>query len=70
MHGLRARGDMDFDDISRVVPWIELSHDLGLQLSAEQSAEPRAFKSHLPPNVKVVATAFDSGDPSKTVDVA
>jgi len=29
-----------------------------------------AFKSHLPPNVKVVATAFDSGDPSKTVDVA
>ena len=29
-----------------------------------------AFKSHLPPNVKVVATAFDGGDPSKTVDVA
>ncbi len=29
-----------------------------------------AFKSHLPANVKVVATAFDSGDPSKTVDVA
>src|SRR6187549_3056244 len=22
-HGLRTRGDMDFDDISRVVPWIE-----------------------------------------------
>jgi len=29
-----------------------------------------AFKSHLPANVKVVATAFDGGDPSKTVDVA
>jgi ABC-type sugar transport system substrate-binding protein len=29
-----------------------------------------AFKSHLPANVKVVATAFDAGDPSKTVDVA
>src|SRR5690348_6471825 len=26
-----------------------------------------AFKSHLPANVKVVATAFDAGDPSKTV---
>ena len=23
VHGLRTRGDMDFDDISRVVPWIE-----------------------------------------------
>ena len=29
-----------------------------------------AFKKHLPSNVKVVATAFDSGDPSKTADVA
>jgi ABC-type sugar transport system substrate-binding protein len=29
-----------------------------------------AFKSHLPANVKVVGTAFDGGDPSKTVDVA
>lgn len=28
-----------------------------------------AFKAHLPSNVQVVATAFDGGDPSKTVDV-
>lgn len=48
VHGLRTRGDMDFDDISRVVPWIETSTDLGLELDAEQRAEPRAFKSHLP----------------------
>ena len=38
---------MDFDDISRVVPWIETSPALGLDLNAEQRANPRAFKSHL-----------------------
>jgi hypothetical protein len=47
VHGLRTRGDMDFDDISRVVPWIETAYDLGIDLNAEQRAEPRAFKSHL-----------------------
>ena len=47
VHGLRTRGDMDFDDISRVVPWIETSSDLGIKLDAEQCAKPRAFKSHL-----------------------
>ena len=48
VHSLRAGGDMDFDDISRVIPWIETSCALGLDLNAEQRAEPRAFKSHLP----------------------
>jgi hypothetical protein len=48
VHGLRTRGDMDFDDISRVVPWLETSTDLGIDLDAEQKAAPRAFKSHLP----------------------
>jgi hypothetical protein len=46
-HTLRTRGDMDFDDISRVVPWIETSRALGLDLAAPQRAEPRGFKSHL-----------------------
>lgn len=46
-HTLRTRGDMDFDDISRVAPWIETSTDLGLDLDAEQKAQPRVFKSHL-----------------------
>ena len=46
-HTLRSRGDMDFDDISRVVPWIESSTDLGLDLESEQTALPRLFKSHL-----------------------
>ncbi|MFZ1752415.1 MAG: sulfotransferase domain-containing protein [Caldilineaceae bacterium] len=47
VHSLRTRGDMDFDDISRVVPWLETSYDLGLDINAEQKANPRAFKSHL-----------------------
>ena len=46
-HGLRTRGDMDFDDISRVVPWIETAHDLGLDLDAPQRGQPRGYKSHL-----------------------
>jgi len=46
-HTLRTRGDMDFDDISRVVPWIEASRLLGLDIEAPQRAEPRGFKSHL-----------------------
>ncbi|HLK26175.1 MAG TPA: sulfotransferase domain-containing protein [Caulobacteraceae bacterium] len=46
-HTLRTRGDMDFDDISRVVPWIETSAALGIDLDAPQRAEPRGFKSHL-----------------------
>ena len=32
VHTLRTRGDMDFDDISRVVPWIEVSAGLGIDL--------------------------------------
>ena len=47
VHTLRTRGDMDFDDISRVVPWLETSYDLGIDIHAEQKANPRAFKSHL-----------------------
>jgi len=47
VHALRTRGDLDFDDISRVVPWIETALDLGLDLDAPQRAWPRAYKSHL-----------------------
>lgn len=46
-HTLRTGGDMDFDDISRVVPWIEMGPILGIDLNAPQRAEPRGFKSHL-----------------------
>ncbi|MGH6992644.1 MAG: sulfotransferase domain-containing protein [Caulobacteraceae bacterium] len=44
----RSGGDLDFDDISEVVPWIETSQGLGLDLEAPQKAAPRGFKSHLP----------------------
>ena len=46
-HTLRTRGDTDFDDISRVVPWIEMGPILGLDLNGPQVANPRGFKSHL-----------------------
>ena len=46
-HTLRTGGDMDFHDISRVVPWIEMSPVLGVDLNAPQRAHPRGFKSHL-----------------------
>jgi len=46
VHGLRSGGDMSFDDISRVSPWIEVAHALGIDLNADQGWEPRAFKSH------------------------
>jgi hypothetical protein len=46
-HTLRTGGDMDFDDISRVVPWIETAANLELDLNAEQRADPRGYKSHL-----------------------
>jgi hypothetical protein len=46
VHGLRSGGDMSFDDISRVSPWIEVADALGIDLDADQGWEPRAFKSH------------------------
>lgn len=47
VHGLRSGGDMRFDEISGVVPWIELAHDMGLDLEAPQLGDLRAYKSHL-----------------------
>lgn len=46
VHGLRTKGDMDFDEITEVTPWIETAFDLGWDLSADQKGSPRAFKSH------------------------
>lgn len=43
---------MDFDEISEVVPWIELAHDLGQDLQGDQlpfytsDSLPRFFKTH------------------------
>lgn len=46
VHGLRTRGDMNFGEITDVVPWIELAHDVGWDIVGEQKAKPRAFKTH------------------------
>lgn len=48
VHGLRTGGSMDFDEILEVVPWIELAHDMAVDLDAPQVSHPRAFKTHLP----------------------
>lgn len=47
VHGLRTRGSMDFDEITAVIPWLEMAHDLGMTLEQPQVGQPRAFKSHL-----------------------
>ena len=46
VHGLRTRGSMDCDEITRVVPWIDMAHDSGIDIYAPQVAHPRAFKTH------------------------
>jgi hypothetical protein len=66
-HTLRTRGDTDFDDISRVVPWIEMSPVLGVDLNAPQRAQPRGFKSHLsftriPKNARYVVSLREPRD--------
>ena len=48
VHGLRTRGSMDFDEITRVVPWINMAHDSDIDIYAPQVAHPRAFKTHSP----------------------
>ncbi len=63
-HQLRTGGDMDFDDISRVVPWDDTGAMVGLDLNAPQKASPRGFKSHreyerLPEGMRYVVTLRD-----------
>lgn len=45
-HGLRSGGDMSFDDISRISPWIEVADALNVDLAADQGWRPRIYKSH------------------------
>lgn len=67
VHGLRTGGSMDFDEITEVVPWLEMAHDMGRDPQAPQVASPRAFKSHLsyddvPKGARYVNAIRDPGD--------
>jgi len=42
----KSGGDMDFDDISRVVPWDDTAQMVDLDMQLQQRAAPRGFKSH------------------------
>eukprot|EP00941_MAST-03F_sp_MAST-3F-sp1_P001963 g1963.t1 len=46
VHCLRSRGDMNFGELTEVVPWDILAKQCGQDLSAEQQWSPRVFKSH------------------------
>ncbi len=66
-HGLRSGGDMSFEEITEVTPWIELAYDLGWDLDADQAYEPRIFKSHwnamqVPPGCRYIAVLRDPID--------
>jgi Sulfotransferase domain len=57
-------GDMDFDDISRVVPWEDTAFLIDFDMTAPQRAAPRGFKSHreyerLVPGGRYVVTLRD-----------
>lgn len=46
VHSLRTGGDMNFNDIYEVVPFIDIAPEMGIDLNGEQRANPRVFKSH------------------------
>jgi hypothetical protein len=67
VHGLRTRGSMEFDEITRVVPWIEMAKDMGIDIYKPQPADPRAFKTHknlndLPKGGKYISVLRDPKD--------
>ena len=67
VHGLRTRGSMDFEEISVVIPFMEMSSLIGIDLNAPQVAEPRAFKTHLtwehvPKGMRYIYVVREPGD--------
>ena len=46
-HGLRSKGDMDFEEISLVIPFLEMASSYGYDdLQAPQPFLPRMYKTH------------------------
>ena len=67
VYGLRTGGSMNFAEITEAVPWIEMAHDLGHDLDADQGGPPRAFKSHkngdeIQPGCRYIAVMRDPKD--------
>ena len=63
-HQLRTGGDMDFDDISRMTPWEDTALMLDFDMTVQQVASPRGFKSHrdyqrLPPGMRYIVSLRD-----------
>ncbi len=59
-----GRGDMDFDDISRMTPWEDTALMIDLDMNQPQRALPRGFKSHreyerLPAGMRYIVTLRD-----------
>lgn len=47
IHGLRSKGNLEFEEISEVVPFIEHAHDSGyVDLNKDQGYQPRIYKTH------------------------
>lgn len=64
MAAATGAGDMDFDDISRMIPWEDTALMLDLDTNLPQRAAPRGFKSHreyerLPAGMRYVITLRD-----------
>lgn len=66
VHVLRG-GDLEFEEICAVVPWLESAHDMGLDLDGPQPGSLRAFKTHLtvpelPPGGRCIYAMRDPKD--------
>ncbi|WP_095012548.1 sulfotransferase domain-containing protein [Tsuneonella mangrovi] len=64
MGAATGRGDMDFDDISRMTPWEDSAMMCDFDMTVEQRAAPRGFKSHreyerLPAGMRYIVTLRD-----------
>lgn len=67
MGAATGAGDMAFDDISAMTPWEDTARIVDFDMTVEQRAAPRGFKSHrdyerLPPGMRYVVTLRDPKD--------
>ena len=46
VQSLRTRGGMDFDEISTIIPCLEMAGDAGVDVEREQPGSFRAYKTH------------------------